>query len=160
MPAAAPTKVPAAAPTPAESEAPATVPSGSMPGVESEPRVKPGVVIGHSWCIIVKAVYPVGIFAVAVFISVIVAVRLVRILISIIPILRIPAVFQRFFPVIVVIGALVAFLHSCSVAVINIITESHLPGGTAPAQKQEARQSCYADYKSVIFHVLTILSFG
>src|SRR5690606_8237854 len=120
IPAAAPTEAPA---TPTQTKAEPTVPAVTVPWVE------PRVVVTHARCIVVKAIYAVGIFAVAVFVGIIViVVTFVRIIICIVPLTGI-LFFLRGAFVIVIIGALVVDFPGLRVIVIDVIAERYLPGG-------------------------------
>jgi len=126
IPAAAPSEAPA---TPAPTEAEPAVPAVAVPRVITIPRIEPRVVIAHTRRIIVKAVYAVGIFAVAVFVGiVIVIIPLIRIFVCIVATVGILLVFHGAF-IIIIIRALVIDFPRLRVIIIDIIAESYLPRG-------------------------------
>lgn len=106
-------------------------PSRAIPRVESIPWIKPRVVIGHAGRVIIETVYPVGVFAVAVLVGVIVVVfAAVCIFICIIAIFGV-LLTLRFAFVIIIIRALVAFFYRAGVVVIDIVAEHSLPRSAA-----------------------------
>lgn len=130
VPTATPTQAPAAH-APTEAEAESTAVTISVPRAVAIPRIKPRVVITHAGRIIVKTVYATGIFAIAIFISVVVVViPFITVFVFIVATVGIlPILFSPF--VIIIIRALVVHFLRLGITIIDIIAESYLPRGAA-----------------------------
>jgi len=127
VPAAAPTEAPTA-PTPTEAKSAAV--AISIPRIVTIPRVEPRVIITHAGRIVVKAVNTVGVFAVTVFVRVvIVVISFIRIFIGIITIVGIFLLHSAF--VVIIIRALVVHFFCLGIIIIDIVAECHLPRSTA-----------------------------
>lgn len=130
IPAAAPTEAPAThAPTEAESTAIAIA--------VAVPWAEPRIVIAHARRIVIEAVYAIGIFAIAVFISIIIVViPVIGIVVFVIPTVGILPFLRPF--VVVIIRALVICFPCLGIIIIDIIAESHLPRGATCTEYDQA----------------------